>query len=250
MKKVTLLITGLLIFTLGFSHTSYSGINKTKSENNPTGVEINVHSDIDVYGVQFDLTYDSDMLTLSSDNIISLVDPINVYAKVIEPGKARVIMFSMQGDKIIDSNSDIASIIDIQFEALSEFSLGQSTVSISDLILAGVNGLAIDCKTTSNFDLNIGLPTETSLSKNYPNPFNPSTSVPFDLIDAGYVSLKVYDMNGSLVKTLVADYREAGNYEVIWNGLNNDGQKVASGHYILQMNAPNYTETQKMTFLK
>ena len=250
MKKVTLLITGLLVVSLGFSHTSYSGIEKSKSENNPTGVEVNVHSDIDVYGVQFDLSYDSNMLTLSSDNIISLVDPVNVYAKVIEPGKARVIMFSMQGDKIIDTNSDTASIIDIQFEALSEFSLGQSTVSLSKLILAGVNGIAIDCKTTSNFDLNIGLPTETSLSKNYPNPFNPSTSVPFNLKEAGYVSLKVYDMSGSLVKTLASDYREAGSYEVIWNGLNNDSQQVASGQYILQMNAPSFSNTLQMTFLK
>ena len=55
---------------------------------------------------------------------------------------------------------------------------------------------------------------------------------------------------GSLVKTLASDYRDAGSYEVIWNGLNNDGQQVASGQYILKMSAPSYSNTLQMTFLK
>ena len=250
MKKVTLLLTGLLVFSLGFSHTSYSGINKTKSENNPTGVEISVHSDLDVYGVQFDLSYDSNMLALSSENIVSLVEPVNVYAKVIEPGKARVIMFSMQGDKIIDSNTDIASIIDVQFEALSEFSLGQSTVSVSKLILAGVNGLAIDCKTTSNFDLNIGLPTETSLSKNYPNPFNPSTTIDYNLSSATDVSLVIYDMKGSIVKTLVSNFQDAGLHQITWNGKNDVNAQVSSGMYLVRMEADGQLYQQAITLLK
>jgi len=57
-------------------------------------------------------------------------------------------------------------------------------------------------------------------------------------------------MSGSLVKTLTSDYKEAGSYKVIWNGLNNDGQQVASGQYILKMSAPNYSNTLQMTFIK
>ena len=94
------------------------------------------------------------------------------------------------------------------------------------------------------------MPGETSLGKNYPNPFNPSTTIPFDITQAGNVTVKVYDMSGSLVKTLTADYKEAGSYNVIWNGLNNDGQKVASGQYIYKMSAPNFTDTKQMTFIK
>ena len=62
------------------SHTSYSGIVKSKQPNNPNGVEINIHSDVDVYGVQFDLSYDSDKLFLDKEAIVSLVDAISVYA--------------------------------------------------------------------------------------------------------------------------------------------------------------------------
>jgi hypothetical protein len=156
----------------------------------------------------------------------------------------------MQGDKVMDSSDDLSSIIDIEFESTNNFSNGETTVSISNLILAGANGIAIEANSNSNYELNVGLPTETSLEKNYPNPFNPSTSIPFQLKEAGFVSLKVYDMSGSLIKTLAADYKDAGSYEVIWNGLNNDGQQVASGQYILQMSAPNYSNTLQMTFLK
>ena len=246
MKKLTLLLSSVLLLSAGLS-TSYSSITKSDNLN---AVEINLHSDVDIYGVQFDLTYNSNELSLVKDDIVSLVESVSVYSKVIEPGMARVIMFSMQGDKIMDSSDDLSSIIDIQFQSTNNFSNGETSISLSNLILAGVNGTAVEAPSNSNYDLNVGLPTETSLEKNYPNPFNPSTSIPFQLKEAGYVSLKVYDMSGSLVKTLASETKDAGSYEVIWNGLNNDGQQVASGQYILQMSAPNYSNTLQMTFLK
>ena len=250
MKKLTLIVSSLLFLSIAVSHTAYSGINKSNQPNNPNGVEINLHSDVDVYGVQFDLSYNSNHLSLDKEDIATLVDPISVYAKVIEPGMARVIMFSMQGDKIMNSSEDLKSIIDIKFDQVNSFT-GETNISLSNLILAGANGTAIELKdNSSDYVHTAGVPMETSLEKNYPNPFNPSTAIPFNLRTQGFVSLKVYDMNGSLVKTLVSDNRKAGSYEVIWNGLNNDGQQVASGQYILQMSAPNYTNTLQMTFLK
>ena len=246
MKKFTLILSSILLISAGLS-SSYSSITKSSNLN---AIEVNLHSDVDVYGVQFDLSYNSNELSLVKDNIVSLVESVSVYSKVIEPGMARVIMFSMQGDKIMNSSDDLSSIIDIQFQSTNNFSNGETTVSLSNLILAGANGVGIDAQSNSNYELNVGLPTETSLEKNYPNPFNPSTSIPFQLKEAGYVSLKVYDMSGSLIKTLASETKDAGSYEVIWNGLNNDGQQVASGQYILQMSAPNYSNTLQMTFLK
>ena len=115
MKKLTVFA---LMVSLGLSHTAYSGIEKSKSPDNPNGIEINIHSDLDVYGVQFDLDYDQSLLTLSEDQISSLVNSADVYSKVIEPGKARVIMFSMQGDKIMSSSDNLASIINISFDTV------------------------------------------------------------------------------------------------------------------------------------
>ena len=244
MKKLTLLI---LMLSLGLSHTSYSGIVKSKETNNPNSVEITIHSDVDIYGVQFDLNFDKNLLTTSEGQISSLVNAAEVYSKIIEPGKARVIMFSMQGDKIMSSSDDLNSVINISFDTMDGIS--DANISVSNLILAGANGVSVDCEKESSFDINF-MPEETSLEMNYPNPFNPSTTIPFNITQAGNVLLNVYDMSGSLVKTLASDYREAGSYKVIWNGLNNDGQQVASGQYILKMSAPNYSNTLQMTFIK
>ena len=239
MKKLTLLI---LTLSLGLSATSYSGI--VKSQDNSDAVEITINSDVDIYGVQFDLAYDAS--DLSNPQITSLVNSADVYSKVIEPGKARVIMFSMQGDKIMSSSDNVASIINISFDTNNA---QNPDISISNLILAGSNGVSVDCVKDATYEGNL-MPEETSLGTNYPNPFNPSTTIPFDITQAGNVTLSVYDMSGALVKTLTSDYKEPGSYKLVWNALNNDGQQVASGQYILKMSAPNYSNTLKMTFIK
>ena len=237
MKKLTLFI---VMLSLGVSHTnSYSGMVKAP---NKDAIEFSIHSDVDVYGVQFDLDYDRN---LSDPEIVSLVNSADVYFKVIEPGKARVIMFSMQGDRIMTATDDVASILDISFGADAK----EITASVSNLILAGSNGVSIPCEKDATFEIDM-MPETTSLKANYPNPFNPSTTIPFDIAQSGNVVLNIYDMSGSLVKTLVSGYKEADSYEVVWNGLNNDGQQVASGQYILKMNAPNFTSTSQMTFIK
>ena len=244
MKKLTLLI---LMLSLGLTHTSYSGIIKSKEDNNPNAIEITIHSDVDIYGVQFDLDYDDSLLSLSEDQISSLVNSSDVYSKIIEPGKARVIMFSMQGDKIMSSSDDLNSIINIAFDTTNGIS--NANIAISNLILAGANGISVDCEKESSFDIDF-MPEETSLGKNYPNPFNPSTTIDFNIYESGNVTVNVYNMNGSLVKTLTSDYKEAGSYSIVWNGLNNDGVQVASGQYIYKMSAPNFTDTKQMTFIK
>jgi flagellar hook assembly protein FlgD len=60
----------------------------------------------------------------------------------------------------------------------------------------------------------------------------------------------VYDLNGAEVKTLVSENVSAGSYQVVWNGLNNTGQNVASGRYIVKMSAPGFSDTITMTLLK
>ena len=93
-------------------------------------------------------------------------------------------------------------------------------------------------------------PAYTKLEGNFPNPFNPVTTIKFALSASEHVSLAVYDISGRMVKELVNDRMIAGDHEVIWDGKNNSGTKAASGVYFYKMSAGDYSATDKMVMLK
>lgn len=95
-----------------------------------------------------------------------------------------------------------------------------------------------------------GLPTKYALHANYPNPFNPVTTIKYDLKDAGKVSLKVYNILGQEVRTLVNARQLAGYQQVVWDGRNNSGQSVSSGIYIYRLETEKFTKSRKMMLLK
>jgi hypothetical protein len=93
--------------------------------------------------------------------------------------------------------------------------------------------------------------TKNELNQNVPNPFNPTTTIKYEIKTAGPVSLKIYNVAGQLVKTLVDGQRIAGQvYEANWNGLNDSGQSVSSGVYFYKLVSTNFTQTKKMVLLK
>ena len=97
------------------------------------------------------------------------------------------------------------------------------------------------------------VPTEYWLSQNYPNPFNPSTVISYQLPVIGFVTLKVYDILGREVTTLVDEEKPAGEYEVEFNASNltsRQGSALTSGIYFYQLKAGDFIETRKMVLLK
>jgi hypothetical protein len=94
------------------------------------------------------------------------------------------------------------------------------------------------------------VPTQFALRQNSPNPFNPSTKIAYDLPSAGDVQISVFNVLGQHVKDLVSGYREAGSYDVIWNGKDNADQRVASGVYFYRIKSDQFNETKKMLLLK
>ena len=95
------------------------------------------------------------------------------------------------------------------------------------------------------------LPKEFSLSQNYPNPFNPTTTIVYTIPTAvNHYSLKIYDINGRLVRTIGEGQLGAGRYEVIWDGLTDYGSRAASGIYIYRIVADRFSDTKKMILLK
>ncbi len=89
-----------------------------------------------------------------------------------------------------------------------------------------------------------------ALHANYPNPFNPTTTISYSLAKSGDVTLRVYNTKGQLVRILDQGNKKAGNYSVAWDGKNSSGKTVSSGLYFFRMDAANYTNTRKMMLLK
>lgn len=96
-------------------------------------------------------------------------------------------------------------------------------------------------------------PAEYSLMEAYPNPFNPTTTIEYNIMTAGNVSIVVYDLMGREIKELVNDYKSPisnGTYSVIWDGTNNSGNAVSSGMYIYRMISNDFIKTHRLTLMK
>jgi hypothetical protein len=102
--------------------------------------------------------------------------------------------------------------------------------------------------TTANDD-NV-TPVYTLEASNYPNPFNPETTIAFSVPTSGPATLKIYNLKGQVVRTLVNDVREAGNHSVVWNGTDDNGSSVASGLYFYSLTNDGKTVTRKMLLAK
>jgi hypothetical protein len=83
-----------------------------------------------------------------------------------------------------------------------------------------------------------------------PNPFNPQTTLSFNLNRAGFTELKIHDVNGRLVRTLVSETLEAGEHQAIWNGRDDSGRAVASGVYLSVLSGSDFVESGRMVLLK
>lgn len=115
--------------------------------------------------------------------------------------------------------------------------------------------LLIDAVDQVDYVLNLEpIPAAFQLAQNYPNPFNPSTTiqyaVPEKKDDAVPISIRIYNLTGELVRTLVDEEKTPGRYEVVWDGRNDLGESVASGIYLYQMTVGEFRTTHKMTLLK
>jgi hypothetical protein len=94
------------------------------------------------------------------------------------------------------------------------------------------------------------IPEKFLLHPPYPNPFNPSTTLRYDLPEQTTVNIIIYDMLGRRVKTVVKTNQEAGFKSVIWDGTNNQGKPVSAGVYFYQIQAGDFVLTKKMVLLK
>ena len=94
------------------------------------------------------------------------------------------------------------------------------------------------------------IPTSFVLYNNYPNPFNPSTTIDYDIASDQFVSIIIYDVIGRIVDILSNQYQKAGFKSIQWNGTDLNDKPVPGGMYIYSIQAGNFRQTKKMILLK
>ncbi len=124
-----------------------------------------------------------------------------------------------------------------------------SDFQVSESVLVGVDG-ALDLLARVEIgDLN-PLPDQYGLNRNMPNPFNPSTTIGYQLPEAGRVRLAVYNMLGQEVRVLVDDRKAAGSFTATWDGTDHLGRRTASGIYLYRIQVGSFSDTRRMLLLK
>ena len=127
-----------------------------------------------------------------------------------------------------------------------------SKLCTEDKFITHVNDLLSDGSSIifeKNMVQKIDIPNEFNLFNNYPNPFNPSTTITFELPKYSQVEISIYDALGKKIKTLLSENIETGRHNTIWNGTNQSGQQISSGIYFYTFKAKALDES-KETFVK
>ena len=95
-----------------------------------------------------------------------------------------------------------------------------------------------------------GIPSEFTVIGNFPNPFNPTTTIKYGLPREASVTITITNILGEEVRSLVSTHQTAGYHSVLWNGKDNQNQSVSAGVYLYQIDAGEFVQTKKMVLLK
>lgn len=194
------------------------------------------------------VAYDGEVTTISSN---AFIDMYGVQLEVDCSSREDIINY-IERTQLYAGASNTLGILDIN---------GQGYIPAGNSKILEIPGQAdilsaIGCDENGNtFALTINqttrtLPEKFALHTNYPNPFNPTTTIKYSLPEACNVTIVVYNITGQTVKTLVNGFESAGEHSVIWDGRDASGQSVASGIYLYRISAGRFTDTKKMQLLK
>ena len=202
-------------------------------------VEVSLQSITELRAFDFTLQYDPEKVELQS--IDGLSDKLSI-VRSDKPGELLVAK-AFTEDEVFDGT--------IRLSFNSTGTAGNSMMRLISGNLADEGFLAnmVD-------EANLGvyrveaLPTVYALEQNFPNPFNPNTTIKYAIPNAAHVELTIINLSGQVVRTLVNDDLRANFYSVVWDGRNNRGEEVASGMYFYRIQADKFSAIKKLMLIK
>jgi len=227
-------------------------------------IQIDYMSDAEIGGYQFDFLSDGALtVTGASGGASSAFDGITT-------GNNVVLAFSFSGTSL-SAVSEYTHLVTLSATVNNGFDGSSVLLEATDdcpnesncpsrLIVSSATGSAIDSDFheaewtvgSDSFVLDNELvgPISFSLGSNYPNPFNPSTTIEYSIAEPSFVNLSIFDASGRLVKTLISESKVADNYSISWDGTNDNGVSVSAGMYLYKIDAGSFVETRKMLLVK
>jgi hypothetical protein len=196
------------------------------------------------YGVY--VTYDPNVLEFvravrANGNIMPNDSQTELTVQAIEPGRL-LIADANVGNQAASGSGPLADMIFRRLGMANQASVQIDLAQVADLNF-GINMPGAPAQAVQS-------PATYALSQNFPNPFNPATSMHYSLAAPGDVHIVVYNTIGQEVRNLVSQYKLAGEYTAQWDGRDNAGREAASGVYVYRMNVNGFTQTQRMVLMR
>ena len=257
MKKILLLIAGLSIMFAACDYNTYDscvwicGVEDDGAGN--ATFKVCIDSQYDVGGWQFSLDAGDDFTITSSE-----IGADGAAAGLLNygGGGSLILVFDLTGNSMPSGEGlEIASFTGTYTGSGNtnvEVSFGTGAISDPEANEIVANNISNTWVAGQSL-LDAETPAEYSLKAAYPNPFNPTTTIEYNVEVAGNVNISIFDIAGREVKTLVNEYvspKVGGNYSVIWDGTNNSNAFVSTGVYVYRMISNDFVKTQKMTLAK
>jgi hypothetical protein len=201
------------------------------------------------------LTYNSDILRIKNLDTGFTVHTDDFKTPVLYRSSKNSVTASMVVLGNVSTGISVPgeNLFEIEFEVIGEgaFSIDLVNIDMRDYqnnpIQAVIENRSIKGEIGS---FNDHTPISFGLKQNYPNPFNMSTTIPYSVDSAGKITICIYNTLGQLVRTLMNDTRQSGQYAVVWNGTNDVGNDVTSGVYLVKLAQNNRWDTRSMLLIK
>jgi hypothetical protein len=216
------------------------------SSSGTTELSLSLGSEAAVKGVQLEFETGNDV---QITGVQSNIEGMDVFSGTVD-GLFKVGLLDMTGKAAIPAGQH--DVVTINYASTSSARTEDGEIKLVNAIVVGEDAseMNVTIKSVGAVSSNDALPSVRALSQNIPNPFNPTTEIAYSIPKSTQVKLEVLNILGQSVRTLVDDYKVAGNYSVIWDGRDNSQHSVASGIYLYRIAAGEYSETRKMVLMK